>query len=111
MWNIKNDIFKAISNSVWIGFNIDSNYLNQNEVKIFLNSILKSIWESSIDINKSIWEFKNIFSQKNNLQIIWNWFKNDLIARGNSKISEAFFKKFISWRPFFAITEFSNSLK
>lgn len=69
LWNIKEQIFKAIW---WIGFSTnDKNYLSENETKIFLNSILKSVWENEIDTVFSLNEFQNQIEIMNKTQIWW----------------------------------------
>lgn len=64
LWNIKDSIFNSIGNVEWIWFNVDWDYLNENEVKIFINKILKSIWideiPSILDINNFKWELMNV---------------------------------------------------
>jgi len=111
LWKEKEKIFTSISNKYWIGFNAKSGYLSENETKVFLNSILKSIWQEKIDNTKSLTEFKNIFAnQKNDKQIIWNTFSNDIIKKWSSKISEQFLQKYVIWKPYFDVEEFSKNI-
>lgn len=110
LWKEKEKIFTAISNKYWIGFNSKSDYLSENEIKIFLNSILKSVWKEKIDSTKSISEFKNIFSQKNDRQIIWSWYSDNLLQKWGSKISEQFLQKYILGKPYFDIDWFSKNI-
>jgi len=111
LWKEKENIFTSISNKYWIGFDTKSNYLSENETKVFLNSILKSIWQEKIDNTKSLTEFKNIFAnQKNDKQIIWNTFSNDIMKKWSSKISEQFLQKYVIWKTFFDINWFSNNI-
>jgi hypothetical protein len=72
LWNIKDSIFNSISNVEWIWFNIDWDYLNENEIKIFLNSILKSVGESQINNFLTLNDFLAQIEIKNNTQITWN---------------------------------------
>ncbi len=72
LWTIKEDLFKSIKNAKWIWFKIDKDYLNENEIKIFLNSILKSVWEDEISPVFTLNNFISVIEQKNKTQIWWN---------------------------------------
>ncbi|MDD3145633.1 MAG: hypothetical protein PHV23_06035 [Candidatus Gracilibacteria bacterium] len=110
LWKEKEKIFTSISNKNGIGFNAKSGYLSENETKVFLNSILKSVGQEKIDQTKSLTEFKNIFSNKNDLQIIGSGYKDNLLQKGSSKISEQFLKKYILGKPYFDVEEFSKNI-
>lgn len=110
LWKEKEKIFTSISNKYWIGFNSKSGYLSENGTKVFLNSILKSVSQEKIDNTKSLTEFKNIFSNKNDLQIIWSWYKDNLLQKWSSKISEQFLQKYVIWKPYFDIDWFSKKI-
>ena len=71
LWTIKESLFGPIQNTKWIWFNIDENYLNENEIKIFLNSILKSVWEEEISPVFTLNNFISVIEQKNKTQIGW----------------------------------------
>ncbi len=72
LWTIKDNLFKSIQNAKWIWFKIDKDYLNENEIKIFLNSILKSVWEDEISPMFTLNNFISVIEQKNKTQIWWN---------------------------------------
>ncbi|MDD3793415.1 MAG: hypothetical protein PHI37_01265 [Candidatus Gracilibacteria bacterium] len=110
LWEYRKYIFTAIGNKKGIGFNIGSNYFEENNVKIFLNSILSSIGEEKIDSTKSMAEFKNIFSQKNNRQIISNGYSDNAIKKGSSKITETFLQKYVLGKPYFDIDGFTKNI-
>ncbi|MDD2907804.1 MAG: hypothetical protein PHH98_04130 [Candidatus Gracilibacteria bacterium] len=110
LWKEKEKIFTAISNKMGIGFNNKSNYLSENEIKIFLNAILKSVGQKEIDKTKVLVEFKNIFSNKNDLQIIGNGYNDNLLQKGSSKISEQFLQKYANGKISFDIEGFSKNI-
>lgn len=72
LWNIKESIFSSISNIEWVWFSLDWWYLNDNETKIFLNSILKSVWEEEIS---NIFTIKNFIEQFENKNWTQSWWK------------------------------------
>ncbi len=72
LWNIKDKIFNSIANVEWIWFNLDGDYLNQNEVKIFFNSILKSLDLDEIPTTYDIKDFKWELLDINKTQVSGN---------------------------------------
>lgn len=114
LWEIKDQIFTGISNVTWTWFSIDWNYLNENETKIFLNSILKSVWIDEIPAVFTLDNFISSFEQKNNTQIGWEEAENNKYWQENvTKIEWLFLNKFsekwsIIW---FKSSEFMNSIE
>lgn len=105
---------EQISNAIWSisGSNLNySDLLWENELKIFLNSILLSVWKKEIDKNKNIEEFTNLFKSENDFQVVWEWFKNDSIKKWSSNIEEIFFKKYILGYPNFQVEKFKNEIQ
>jgi len=109
LWERKNDIATAIWSISWSVINIKDNFFDENELKIFLNGILLSVWEEKIDSSKDIGEFKNIFKNKNDVQI-WGWFKDENYDKWVWKIWEKFTKKYITWYSKFQTEAFKKSL-
>ncbi len=109
LWQYREEISSAIWNTN-SSLNFRQGFLNKNEQKIFLNAILKSIGKIPIKMNKSLNEFKNIFSQQRNNQQIWGWFKNDSIKTWSSEIEEMFFKKFILDQSIFPTAKFKKTI-
>jgi hypothetical protein len=114
LWTIKEQIFKSIENVIWIGFKIDWDYLNENEVKIFLNAILKSIWEKEISPIFTLNSFLTQIESINKTQIGW-W--TEAIVNTiywETYLENKFFEKFV-WRNntivWFKQSEFENSIK
>lgn len=99
LWDYRNHIFKAISNIQGIWFDTKSwDYLNQNEVKLFLNAILKSTDKKEIEISKSMHEFNNLFLIENDKTFLND--KNDATKKWESTISEIFIEKYALWTIF-----------
>lgn len=114
LWNTKEQIFKSISNVSWIWFSIDWDYLNENETKIFLNSILTSVWEKQISNVFSIENFMAQFEILNWNQAIWEEAKTEKYWEEKvTKIESKFLHKFFPiWNVlWFKQTEFENSIK
>jgi hypothetical protein len=94
LWWIKENLFKVIWNKKWIWFKIDNDYLNENEIKIFLNSILKSVWEDEISPVFTLNSFLFKIEQKNKNQIWWD----EAIVNTNLNetfLENKFFNKFV----------------
>ena len=116
LWTIKEQIFKSIENVMWIWFRIDWNYLNENEIKIFLNAILKSIWKEEIPMIFTLENFLWRIEILNKTQAIsWteatksiiydetlleNMFFNKFVPRNNPIIGFNFakFEESLSWK-------------
>ncbi len=97
IWGQRETIFKAITNQKGIAFNTkDGDYLGKNEVKIFLQSIIKSIAPQF----KDQWELAKALNTENEQEIIsfiknYNG-ENNLAGPakdklGRTKITELFF--------------------
>ena len=111
-WTIKEELFQTIWNKKWVWFKIDSDYLNENEIKIFLNSVLKSIWEDEISPVFKLDSFLSIIERKNNTQI---WWKEAIVNNNLSetKLENKFFNKFVnrnSWIIWFNFSKFEQSI-
>lgn len=111
LWEIKDSIFTSISNVLWVWFNTKEGYLNTNETKLFLNSILKSVWEKEISLWFSIGTFIEKFKRKNWLQFTWE--TKDIDSSWDSKLWKRFRKKFYTrWSAiWFKNTEFEKTLR
>jgi len=94
LWKYRGQISNTIWRKSWSNLNY-TDLLDENEVKIFLNSILISIWMDKIDPSLSFTEFKNLFKSNNEYQVIWNWYNDNIFTLGNSSIEELFIKKYI----------------
>ncbi len=113
LWSIKEQLFKSIENIIWIWFKIDWNYLNENEIKIFLNAILKSIWEKEIPPIFTLDSFLTQIEALNKTQL-WGWEKIVNTYYWETYIENKFFEKFV-WRNntiiWFKQSEFENAIK
>lgn len=87
LWKYREPIFKAISNKYTVEFNAKDDYLNSNELKIFLNAILKSIWYKW----ENITNLQDIKTQINVFNKVWvlSWMK-DVNIYWNSLIEKSF---------------------
>ena len=112
-WKIKDRLFTSISNVKWIWFKIDKDYLNENETKIFLNSILKSIWEEEISPIFTLKSFLAKIEIKNKTQLWW-WEAVVNTYYEETYIENKFYNKYInrnSWLISFNQAKFEKSLK
>jgi hypothetical protein len=112
LWNIKDSIFKGISNVKWIWFKIDKDYLNENEIKIFLNAILKSVWEEEISLIFTIESFLSKIEMKNKTQLWW-WEAMVNTLYEETYIENKFYNNFVnrdSWIFSFNLKKFQKSL-
>jgi hypothetical protein len=92
LWSAKDYLFKSIDNSIGIWFDINWDYLNTNELRIFFNTILKSLWYPEIN-----WlaDEQSIISHVKNLNDIqFGWETKDYNKDGDSKLENEFFKEF-----------------
>lgn len=112
LWKFRTDIFKIIS---WIWFSHkNSDYLNENEIKIFLNSLITSILPELIDN----WHYNipndkmNLKSLKNEMLLLNSWWSSvwqitDVNFSWDSYLEKIFIDKFVnreSWK--FSATNF-----
>lgn len=110
IWKYREDISSSIWGINWASLNYNDDSLGQNELKIFLNAILVSVWETKIDMWRGVDEFINLFRNKNDFQVIWEWYKNNTNKIWWSKIEEKFMEKYVLWFPKFQNTAFADSL-
>lgn len=112
LWSIKDNIFKGISSKKWESFKVDRDYLNENEMMIFLNSVLKSVGEPELSGRVfNLESMKNHIKVLNYTQATW-WMKTNTLY-GTTKIEEAFINKFtprgsLMW---FKMQEFQKAIK
>ena len=92
LWPIKDQIFNVISSIKWVWFKIDQNYLSENETKIFLNAILKSTWEDTINPILGINDFIANIERKNNTQFSWS--EAQVNKSWDTKIEQKFISSF-----------------
>ncbi len=92
LWPIKEQIFNVISSIKWVWFKIDQNYLSENETKIFLNAILKSTWEETINPILGINDFVANIERKNNTQ--FSWAEAQVNKSWDTKIEQKFISSF-----------------
>lgn len=92
LWPIKEQIFNVISSIKWVWFKIDQNYLSENETKIFLNAILKSTWEETINPILGINDFIAKIERKNNTQ--FSWAEAQVNKSWDTKIEQKFISSF-----------------
>jgi len=94
IWSKKESLFKSIWNINWEAFSIDSDYLNENRIKIFLNSILKSVWEDEISPVFTLNSFISKIELQNKVQLWW-WQAIVNNYYGETHLENLFFEKFI----------------
>ena len=92
LWPLKEQIFNVIWSIKWVWFKIDQNYLSENETKIFLNEILKSIWEDIINPILGINDFIATIERKNNTQ--FSWAEEQVNITWDTKIEQKFISSF-----------------
>ncbi len=110
LWGIKDEIATAIWWISWSVLNIKDNFFDENELKIFLNSILLSVRKQKIDSSKNLDEFKNIFNSQNGYQIIWDGHKDNANKKWSTNIEEMFFEKYVNLKGIFQTEAFKKSL-
>lgn len=111
LWQYREQISNAIWSISWTNLNNNDDSLNVNELQIFLNSILTSIWEKKIKQTPNMQQFTNLFRIKNDVQIIWNWFKNENVKIWSSNIEEIFMQKYIVWFSKFQTATFQQDIQ
>ena len=109
LWKHRESISNSIWSQSWASINNNDNSLSENELKIFLNSILSSVWEEKINISWNINQFKNEFKNKNKVQVSWNY--KDNLEIWSSDIEEKFMKKYITWFSKFQTSSFLKNIK
>ncbi len=110
LWNKREMIFTSLSNVYWGSFKLDWNYLNKNEVKIFLNSILVSTWHQEIKTN-SLQELISKIEVINQNQVT-TW-ANKTNVYWFTKLEKIFRDKFFNknWNLWFKKQKFEDSLR
>jgi hypothetical protein len=109
LWNFRHEIFKWIANIKWVSFDaFDENYLSRNEMKIFMNAILKSVWKQEINVDMAnmrgfIWQVKD----ENGRNAFW---KTATDFSWKSDIEKEFLEKFVS-NGIFNLIAFEETLK
>lgn len=108
LWKYRLDIFKSISNKYVFEFNSKDDFINKNELKIFLNAILSSLWYE-IYPKLTLEEIKLQVQLINNYWLIW-WEK-EVDNLWNSSIEKSFLNKFDTKRGWILeINKFQDSL-
>lgn len=111
MWNIKDSIFKAVSNTHGINFNINGDYINDNELKILFNSVLTSVWEEKVSTaTATIDGFLAAVERKNGTTISWQ--EAEVNSFWETKIEEKFLQEFFPrWSTAFKYSAFEDAMK
>jgi len=110
-WIIKlTQFLPQISSAIWWNINYNDDFLKENELKQVLNTILTSTWYKTIDINKNLNEFINIFSNYKNKKQYW-WYKDNFYKIWKSEIEEKFLEKFVINKIKFDFTKFQKEAK
>ena len=90
LWDIRSEILTAM----WsINIKADSNYLDENEVKLFLGRIIKSVWLGELPENSSLEDTVFKIIRING----WNagWDIAEVNTHGESKIIKLFKDRFV----------------
>lgn len=95
LWNYRSAIFKGLWNMYVSDFNEKDNYLSKNELKIFLVSILQSIW-ADVSFTENINTIKTRIKAENFVWALWG--TKDVNILWNSTIENTFIQKFDSKR-------------
>lgn len=96
LWKYREWIFKSIAEKNWITFNVNDDFLKEEEIKLFLSSIVKSVWKEFSDEEKK-WSLESLkikIKLVNNNDDIIKWEKNSNI-KWESKIEELFRLKYV----------------
>lgn len=112
LWSIKENIFKSVENTFNLQFDRkDRNFLDAREIKIFLNSVLKSVWEKTIKMDLPINNFLSQAELINGRQI--SWAEKQVNNYWETKIEKLFIEKFMpKWDLlWFKQSLFEESLK
>lgn len=111
LWQIKDTIFKAVENVQWISFNIDSDYINGNELKILFNTILISIWEDPIP--SAVWTIEGFITEMEKRNgTTESWDEVQVNHFWETRIEEKFLNKFFpKSSTMFLYDDFEQALK
>lgn len=104
----RQDIFKAISNKYTVEFDSKDDFINKTELKLFLNTILSSLWyeiNSSLNLEETITKVKDF----NNLWLISG--QKEIDKAWNSSLEKHFLDKFDEKRVWkIEINKFEESI-
>lgn len=106
LWSYREDIFKTLSNKYGFAFQLEDDFINDNELNIFLKSVLNSIGIASKSDN--IETTKLEFIDKNNISVIW-WAQKDWVF-DRSLIEKKFFEEYISLDVWFLSSKFVQNI-
>ena len=88
LWDLRNKIFTSVENSFWMQFDRkDWDFLDEREIKIFLNAVLVSLGEKPINKDLNTETFLSEFELKNWKNFTWaeeqvnNYWDTNLEAR------------------------------
>ncbi len=95
LWKYREAIFTAISWKYTWAFNVKQEFINENEMKIFVSSVLSSIW-ISIDPQTNMDAFKQQVKQSNKVWLI-EW-REEVNVLWDGYIEKLFLQKFDSKR-------------
>ncbi len=91
LWKYRQPLFTAIS-SKYVGvFEVENDYMNQREIKIFISSVLSSLW-ISLSPNTPIEEFKQKVKYINKVWVIGG--QEEVNLRGEGYIENQFLDTF-----------------
>ncbi|MFK7780183.1 MAG: hypothetical protein QM490_03460 [Candidatus Gracilibacteria bacterium] len=111
LWEYRVAISNSIGSISGSNVNYNDNLLGENEIKIFLNSILKSVGKKEININNTLEEFIELFKTENGYQAIGDGYKNNSNIKGSSKIEELFTKRYLLGPNGFEINKFKKEIQ
>ena len=108
LWKYRESIFQGLANKYTLAFNTKDDYLNKNELKIFLTAVLKSIGSPANNLTN----FEDLKSEVKAINYGWilSWQK-DVNKSGDSLIESIFIQKFDPKRTgIFELNAFQESI-
>lgn len=108
LWKYRESIFQGLANKYTLAFNTKDDYLNKNELKIFLTSVLKSIGSPANNVSN----FEDLKSEIKAINYGWilSWQK-DVNKSWDSLIESIFIQKFDPKRTWiFELNAFQESI-
>lgn len=112
LWNLRENIFRGISNVQWLSFQVNEDYINIQELKIIFDSILQSIDEAPLT-STTLWGDNGIIAEmerRNGTNI--NWVEAQVNMRWESMIEERFILRYFPpWSLYFNQAVFEESLR
>lgn len=109
IWKYRIELFTAIGNKIGRWFQLNDDYLNENETFLFVKEFMNSIKdETKIDVS---WDGFQTMKRKIKEINIWTfWNKIEVKSNWRSGIEDIFIKKFVKdWK--FIISDFAKSFK